>query len=298
LTRVMQLEKIQIKNLYEQAKRLYESPPNPGHAKRTIDKEELLQDIKHCIESGCKTASMSLRLISNDSIAVLDVGCSWGPLVFGAAFSQAVSEAYGIDIEQDAVALGKAVRESGLVCDYVAKKVELNASPAECIPYSDGKFDLVICHTVLEHVIDIETTVREMYRVLKPGGLLHIIAPNYLWPYEPHLRLYMFPLGPKWLVKLFAKALRKEALSYVDDLNFIHPFMMERVFRKYNMDYKNNYLNKLNDILIEGNYQVIIGLKKFIFILRVLKKLKLSKLLFWVVKRIPIYPSLEYIIRK
>ena len=44
----------------------------------------------------------------------------------------------------------------------------------------DNSFDVVICHNVLEYVDDIETVVKHLVRVLKPGGILSIIKHNEL----------------------------------------------------------------------------------------------------------------------
>jgi SAM-dependent methyltransferase len=41
---------------------------------------------------------------------------------------------------------------------------------AETIPYEDGSFDLVVGHAVLHHVPDVERALREVLRVLRPGG--------------------------------------------------------------------------------------------------------------------------------
>ena len=41
---------------------------------------------------------------------------------------------------------------------------------AERIPYDDGTFDLVVGHAVLHHIPDVEQSLREVLRVLKPGG--------------------------------------------------------------------------------------------------------------------------------
>src|SRR5690554_1321019 len=38
------------------------------------------------------------------------------------------------------------------------------------IPFNDNKFDVIICNHVMEHVDDYEQCMRELYRVLKPGG--------------------------------------------------------------------------------------------------------------------------------
>ncbi len=49
------------------------------------------------------------------------------------------------------------------------------------IPLSDATFDTVVCTEVLEHVADPLKALREMYRVLKPGGYLILSTPMY-WP--------------------------------------------------------------------------------------------------------------------
>jgi SAM-dependent methyltransferase len=45
------------------------------------------------------------------------------------------------------------------------------------IPFSDGSFDAIICNHVLEHVYDDNVAISEMYRVLKPSGLLYSMHP-------------------------------------------------------------------------------------------------------------------------
>jgi SAM-dependent methyltransferase len=46
------------------------------------------------------------------------------------------------------------------------------------IGLESGRFDLVVCHRVLEHVVDDARAMREMRRVLKPGGTLQVSVPQ------------------------------------------------------------------------------------------------------------------------
>ena len=48
--------------------------------------------------------------------------------------------------------------------------IDGRVADAEGIPYDDDTFDLVVGHAVLHHIPDVELSLREVVRVLKPGG--------------------------------------------------------------------------------------------------------------------------------
>lgn len=48
------------------------------------------------------------------------------------------------------------------------------AAHGEALPFADGTFDLVLCDNVIDHAADPGQIVREMARVLRPGGLLYL----------------------------------------------------------------------------------------------------------------------------
>jgi len=61
----------------------------------------------------------------------------------------------------------------------------LNAA-GELLPLPSDGFDLVLSHEVLEHVQDDAQAVREMVRVLRPGGRIMLFVPNRGYPFETH----------------------------------------------------------------------------------------------------------------
>jgi SAM-dependent methyltransferase len=89
------------------------------------------------------------------------------------AFGRFTPHVFGVEIE------GERVREA-LTNGSVAQ------SSAEALPFTDGVFDLVLSHEVIEHVADDRASVAEMVRVLKMGGRLVLFCPNRLYPFETH----------------------------------------------------------------------------------------------------------------
>jgi ubiquinone/menaquinone biosynthesis C-methylase UbiE len=47
------------------------------------------------------------------------------------------------------------------------------------LPFADATFDRVICSEVLEHITDYESFLREIKRVIKPGGIFAASVPSF-----------------------------------------------------------------------------------------------------------------------
>jgi SAM-dependent methyltransferase len=95
-------------------------------------------------------------------LRVLEIGCGMG--TDGAQFAKAGANYTGIDLTDAAVELArKRFQVSGL-------KGEFRVADAERLDFPDASLDLVYSHGVLHHTPDIEAAVREIHRVLKPGG--------------------------------------------------------------------------------------------------------------------------------
>jgi SAM-dependent methyltransferase len=65
----------------------------------------------------------------------------------------------------------------------VAADVSIAASDILRLPYPDGLFDKVVLSEVLEHVPDDSAALREVCRVVKPGGTIAITVPNHDYPF-------------------------------------------------------------------------------------------------------------------
>jgi len=100
---------------------------------------------------------------------VLDLGCGTGRhLVF---LSKRGFEVYGFDASPQALSIARQwLHEEGLEADLKLQRME---NP---FPYGDTFFDAIVCIQVIHHNLmkDILKTVREIDRVLKPGGLVFI----------------------------------------------------------------------------------------------------------------------------
>jgi SAM-dependent methyltransferase len=56
--------------------------------------------------------------------------------------------------------------------------------PLEEMPFEEATFDSALCNAVLEHVADAERSIREIARVVRPGGHI-VVAVPFLQPYHP-----------------------------------------------------------------------------------------------------------------
>jgi 2-polyprenyl-3-methyl-5-hydroxy-6-metoxy-1,4-benzoquinol methylase len=107
----------------------------------------------------------------------LDFGCAEG------GYSQALldhgaDEVIGVDVEADRIEAAKA---RGIL------SASFQAFDGSRLDFENNLFDGAFVNEVLEHVTDEQTSLREILRVLKPGGHLALISPNRWFPIEGHI---------------------------------------------------------------------------------------------------------------
>lgn len=98
----------------------------------------------------------------------------------------------------------------------IRSKEIINAA-GEAIPLPDSTFDLILSHEVIEHVQDDLAAVREMIRVLKPGGRVALFCPNRGYPFETHGIFWKgkYYFGNKLFVNYLPRSLRDKLAPHV-----------------------------------------------------------------------------------
>jgi SAM-dependent methyltransferase len=109
----------------------------------------------------------TLRAVDDCPRSVLDYGCGVGAWLGVLARTFPDARLHGVDISE--VAIGKA-RQKYPGCQF-------ESFDGMLVPFTDGQFDLVFSYHVLEHVDDVERSVKDIARLLESGGHAVIIFP-------------------------------------------------------------------------------------------------------------------------
>jgi SAM-dependent methyltransferase len=111
---------------------------------------------------------------------LLDIGCGDGS--YTRRLADGFAKVDAIDIQSDLLSQfaeqvkGTPDAQRIIICEMSAAKLS----------YPDDAFDVVTSIEVLEHIVDLDEALREIRRVLKPGGRFAFTTPNRWFPFETH----------------------------------------------------------------------------------------------------------------
>lgn len=105
---------------------------------------------------------------------ILDAGCGLGLYLYLLGTASR-AHLYGVDASAERLQDAAAQRD--------ATGARLLLGDVTCLPFSNGSFDKAILSEVLEHVQDDAAVLAEVYRVLRPGGVLALTVPNRHYPF-------------------------------------------------------------------------------------------------------------------
>ena len=108
------------------------------------------------------------RININPEGTMLDLGCGEGRHIFGVMEKFPDLKCIGLDPHIES--LDKAFEGLKFLESISNTKTNFLSGSAYSLPFSDDSFDLVVCSEVLEHLHDYKDAIKEINRVLKPGG--------------------------------------------------------------------------------------------------------------------------------
>lgn len=151
---------------------------------------------------------------------ILDVGCGTGANL---ELLGQYGEAEGVDVSIDALQF---CRARGLE--------NVRQGEAEKLPYEDGAFDLVTALDVVEHLDDDLAGLREMRRVLRPGGraLLFVPAFMFLWGVQDDVSHHRRRYTLKELRRVMREAGYEVERATYANLSFFAPILLGRVLMR------------------------------------------------------------------
>jgi len=139
---------------------------------------------------------------------VLDVGCGGGRTVGKLAVAAAEGKVYGVDHSSASLALARKVNAK----EIAAGHVEIVSGSVSQLPFPDSMFDLVTAVETHFFWPNLRGDVREVVRVLKPGGTFVIIAEIYRGAPGPIART-LEKNAPKYNMTLLTPDEHRELLA-------------------------------------------------------------------------------------
>jgi 2-polyprenyl-3-methyl-5-hydroxy-6-metoxy-1,4-benzoquinol methylase len=151
---------------------------------------------------------------------ILDYGCGRGD--FTHLLKPYGSSIHGVDVSEKAIQLAR----------QTSPEIDFKLLSDSKIPFPDNYFDTIISVDVLEHILDLETTLEEIHRTLKPGGyfliatseftrlkmmlILMVAFHRFFYPTTPHIRYFSrWNLADLLIRKKFKPVAYQKNLTYL-----------------------------------------------------------------------------------
>ena len=107
-------------------------------------------------------------------VSVLDCGCGPGTISLSIAERIVPGRLVGIDREPSQIEKAQAAaRQTG------RSNTEFQSAGIYTLPFADNSFDRVFSHALIEHLSDPILAAKQMFRVLKPGGVIGVCSPDW-----------------------------------------------------------------------------------------------------------------------
>lgn len=179
---------------------------------------------------------------------LLDVGCGRGD--FSKGFKNLGLQVSGIDCEKS---------DSGELKDVEFKIAD---SEKDSFPFQDEIFDFVFSKSVIEHFFKPDNFIKECHRVLKPGGKIIVMTPDWQSQqcifYNDYTHIHPYnPLGLANLLKIYGFNEVKSELFYQLPALWRYPWLkifsrMLQLFGPVKRIHKNKFIRWSRELMILG----------------------------------------------
>jgi len=155
--------------------------------------------------------------------SLLDVG--FGNGTFVVAFARAGAIVSGI--ETNPILFGMAKEN----LHKLNIESNLKIYDGHVFPFENNSFDYIYSTSVLEHVTDPSRFLKEINKVLKPGGKVYLSFPNRFAPRETHTGIWFLSYFPRSMANMFLKSVFKRNSINELNLHFLSYFSLVRFLK-------------------------------------------------------------------
>jgi ubiquinone/menaquinone biosynthesis C-methylase UbiE len=143
-------------------------PDSKAEQRYFVDEDSDLTLKYHTTRTAESHASWFLPYLQ-PGMVLLDCGCASGSITIGLAKRAHPGQVTGIDVSEIEIERAKKRAAENNITN-----IRFEVSDLCQLNYSDNSFDVLFCHHVLEHIPEPDKALREMFRVLKPGGIIGV----------------------------------------------------------------------------------------------------------------------------
>lgn len=203
---------------------------------------------------------------------LLEIGSGFGVFVANSILDHDIA-AYGVEPDGLNLEVSKEILSSLSLSPDI-----ISADQAESLHFEDNSFDIVYSSNVLEHVRDPKKVFEESIRVLKPGGYMVFVIPNYASWWDGHYGVIWLPNMPKYVAKLYVRMLGRDP-RFINSLQLVTLRQIQGFCREFEdrlgvIDWGWDVWERRLDTL---NFTEWADLSKLKMILQFAKKLRLIK---------------------
>ena len=155
-------------------------------------------------------------------LKLLDIGSHRGG--YSIYFAKQGYKVTGLEISQDRITTSRRASEKyGLNIEFVL-------GDARNMQFKDNTYNVVMLSNVIEHIKGTKGLLKEIYRIMKPGGILYIQFPPYWGVFGAHIYFKFFPLPLHYLTPRIANPLIR-AFHLDSDLNDLEKLTIDRLIK-------------------------------------------------------------------